>query len=119
MFEKQTSALAAQIEKVGRGTPCPPFLPLCLCDSVANGGRPQGLFKIKTPSPNLRKIGKVMQGNASVFDTPPGGPPINLPKPSAKELKIPYFKAFYPCSGLLFDVVFYPQKHAIYARFLQ
>jgi hypothetical protein len=37
-------------------------------------GRPQGPLKIKTPSQNVRKIGKPKQGKASVFAPPTGGP---------------------------------------------
>src|SRR5580658_5872623 len=45
------------------------------------GGRPQGSFKIKKPSQNVKKIGKVMQGKASVFDPPPPGAPSKSSNP--------------------------------------
>ena len=35
-------------------------------------GRPQGPFKIKKPSQNVRKIGKIMQGKASISAHPGG-----------------------------------------------
>jgi len=54
------------------------------------GGRLQRPFKIKKPSQNARKIGKVMQGNASVFDPPPGGGLLSA-NPTGKRTRNPLF----------------------------
>jgi hypothetical protein len=48
-----------------------------LCSSVPIGG-PNPVFNIKNPSQNVRKIGKPMQGDASVFALP-GGIPRLIP----------------------------------------
>jgi hypothetical protein len=52
-------------------------------------------FKMKTPSQNAGKIGKPMQGNASVLTPPPGGPPSYPPYTPPYERKNLYFHAFH------------------------
>ena len=53
---------------------------------------------------------KVIQGNSRVFETPPGGPPINLPKSSAKECKSPCFQGNIHFFAARFCVVFSPNN---------
>ncbi len=91
-------------------------LPLGHWASVAN---PE--FINKKPSQNAGKNGKVMQGNASVFDTPPGGRAKNrrasLPALYHKPLPKRYFLQFKTQNSTLKTIEIYPKKYAIYERF--
>jgi hypothetical protein len=81
-----------------------------------SASQPALVFQFKTKNSKLTispKIGKVMQGNASV-STPPGGGPFYRPRPPVWERKIPYFQPFYPCSNPSIHIVFNPKKHAIF-----
>jgi hypothetical protein len=74
------------------------------------GGRPQGPFKIKTPSQNVRKIGKPMQGDASVFHTPPGVPDFTLHIQRSGNAKILYFSHFAHVPTVQFISFFTPKN---------
>jgi hypothetical protein len=89
-----------------------------LCSSVPVCG-PNPVFKIKNPSQNVRKVGKPMQGKASVLTPPPGGPPSYRPKPPVWERKILYFQPLYPFSALSMGSFLTPKNLQIMTNFLQ
>jgi hypothetical protein len=74
-------------------------------------------LKIKNPSQNVRKVGKPMQGKASVF-APPGGAPFYPHYAPAWERKNLYFQPFYPGSATRFCVVFAPKNMRFMTDFL-
>jgi hypothetical protein len=85
----------------------------------ASFSAPQFVFKIKNSPCNAGKIGKVMQGYASVLTPSPRGTPLPCAHSHPPFPQNPLFSIVLPIIPSPKMAQFYPQKQAIYGVFVK